>query len=75
MCMLSGEGTPPRPCPGGSYSSRGRANGCAAYVSSRDFVLTAATPSSYVDVVNADRLPTWNRGDEFRPAREKCGVK
>jgi Zn-dependent M28 family amino/carboxypeptidase len=27
------------------------------------------------DVANADRLPTWNRGDEFRPAREKSGVK
>jgi Zn-dependent M28 family amino/carboxypeptidase len=27
------------------------------------------------DVANADRLPTWNRGDEFRPAREKQGVK
>jgi Zn-dependent M28 family amino/carboxypeptidase len=24
---------------------------------------------------NADRLPTWNVGDEFRPAREKSGVK
>jgi Zn-dependent M28 family amino/carboxypeptidase len=27
------------------------------------------------DVANADRLPTWNPGDEFRPAREKHGVK
>jgi Zn-dependent M28 family amino/carboxypeptidase len=27
------------------------------------------------DVANADRLPTWNSGDEFRPAREKLGVK
>jgi Zn-dependent M28 family amino/carboxypeptidase len=27
------------------------------------------------DVANADRLPTWNSGDEFRPAREKHGVK
>jgi Zn-dependent M28 family amino/carboxypeptidase len=27
------------------------------------------------DVANADRLPTWNTGDEFRPAREKSGVK
>ena len=26
-------------------------------------------------VANADRLPTWNPGDEFRPAREKSGVK
>jgi Zn-dependent M28 family amino/carboxypeptidase len=27
------------------------------------------------DVANADRLPTWNAGDEFRPAREKQGIK
>jgi Zn-dependent M28 family amino/carboxypeptidase len=27
------------------------------------------------DVANAGRLPTWNPGDEFRPAREKSGVK
>jgi Zn-dependent M28 family amino/carboxypeptidase len=27
------------------------------------------------DIANADRLPTWNPGDEFRPAREKQGVK
>ncbi len=27
------------------------------------------------DVANADRLPTWNLGDEFRPAREQHGVK
>jgi Zn-dependent M28 family amino/carboxypeptidase len=27
------------------------------------------------DVANADKLPTWNPGDEFRPAREKSGVK
>jgi Zn-dependent M28 family amino/carboxypeptidase len=27
------------------------------------------------EVANADRLPTWNSGDEFRPAREKDGVK
>jgi Zn-dependent M28 family amino/carboxypeptidase len=27
------------------------------------------------EVANADRLPTWNAGDEFRPAREKSGVK
>lgn len=26
-------------------------------------------------VANADRLPTWNPGDEFRPAREKSGVE
>ena len=33
------------------------------------FVLEAAR-----DVANADRLPTWNPGDEFRSAREKQGV-
>lgn len=27
------------------------------------------------DAANADGLPTWNPGDEFRPAREKSGVK
>ena len=27
------------------------------------------------DAANADALPTWNPGDEFRPAREKSGVK
>jgi Zn-dependent M28 family amino/carboxypeptidase len=27
------------------------------------------------DVANAEQLPTWNVGDEFRPAREKQGVK
>src|SRR5262245_16614169 len=27
------------------------------------------------DIANADRLPTWNAGDEFRPARERSGVK
>jgi Zn-dependent M28 family amino/carboxypeptidase len=27
------------------------------------------------EVANADRLPTWNPGDEFRPAREKSGVR
>jgi Zn-dependent M28 family amino/carboxypeptidase len=27
------------------------------------------------DVANADRLPTWNPGDEFRPARDRQGVK
>lgn len=26
------------------------------------------------DIANADVLPTWNPGDEFRPAREKHGV-
>lgn len=27
------------------------------------------------DAANAGPLPTWNPGDEFRPAREKSGVK
>ena len=27
------------------------------------------------DVANAERLPTWNPGDEFRPARDKSGGK
>jgi len=27
------------------------------------------------EAANADALPTWNAGDEFRPAREKSGVK
>jgi Zn-dependent M28 family amino/carboxypeptidase len=27
------------------------------------------------DIANAERLPTWNAGDEFRAAREKSGVK
>jgi hypothetical protein len=27
------------------------------------------------EVANAERLPTWNKGDEFRAAREKSGVK
>jgi Zn-dependent M28 family amino/carboxypeptidase len=27
------------------------------------------------DAANAERLPTWNPGDEFRAAREKSGVK
>jgi Zn-dependent M28 family amino/carboxypeptidase len=27
------------------------------------------------DVANADGLPTWKQGDEFRPAREKQGMK
>jgi Zn-dependent M28 family amino/carboxypeptidase len=28
-----------------------------------------------VEAANAETLPTWNVGDEFRPAREKNGVK
>jgi Zn-dependent M28 family amino/carboxypeptidase len=27
------------------------------------------------EAANAERLPTWNAGDEFRPARDKQGVK
>jgi len=27
------------------------------------------------DAANADALPTWNPGDEFRAAREKSAVK
>ena len=27
------------------------------------------------EVANGDRLPTWNPGDEFLPAREKQGMK
>ncbi len=27
------------------------------------------------EVANAEQMPTWNPGDEFRPAREKSGVK
>jgi Zn-dependent M28 family amino/carboxypeptidase len=27
------------------------------------------------DVANADQLPNWNPGDEFRAARERSGVK
>jgi Zn-dependent M28 family amino/carboxypeptidase len=27
------------------------------------------------DIANAEHLPTWNPGDEFRAAREKSGVK
>lgn len=27
------------------------------------------------DIANAGQLPTWNLGDEFRPAREKSGVR
>ena len=27
------------------------------------------------EVANAERLPTWNAGDEFRAARDKQGVK
>jgi hypothetical protein len=27
------------------------------------------------DIANADRLPTWNPGDEFHPARKKGNLK
>jgi Zn-dependent M28 family amino/carboxypeptidase len=27
------------------------------------------------EIADADRLPTWNPGDEFRPARENSGVR
>ena len=27
------------------------------------------------DVANAEQLPTWNLGDEFRAARDKQGMK
>ena len=27
------------------------------------------------EMANAERLPTWAPGDEFRPAREKSGVR
>ncbi|AMV28705.1 Aminopeptidase S [Gemmata sp. SH-PL17] len=42
----------------------------SGFVTLADFALGIAR-----DVANADRLPTWNPGDEFRPAREKSGVK
>jgi Zn-dependent M28 family amino/carboxypeptidase len=38
-------------------------------------VLASFTLDVARDVANADQLPTWSRGDEFRPAREKLGVK
>ncbi len=28
-----------------------------------------------VDTANLERLPTWNKGDEFLPARERSGVR
>jgi hypothetical protein len=34
------------------------------------FILDLAT-----DVANSNHLPTWNPGDEFRPARDQQGVK
>jgi Zn-dependent M28 family amino/carboxypeptidase len=42
----------------------------SGFVVLAQFVLSIAR-----DVANAERLPTWNPGDEFRPAREKHGVK
>jgi Zn-dependent M28 family amino/carboxypeptidase len=41
----------------------------AGFVVLAQFILDVAR-----DVANADRLPTWNEGDEFRPARDKQGV-
>ena len=37
-------------------------------------VLYACVPGANA-VADADRLPTWNAGDEFLPARELSGVK
>ena len=37
--------------------------------------LTQFTLDVARDAANAKQLPTWNAGDEFRPAREKQGVK
>jgi Zn-dependent M28 family amino/carboxypeptidase len=42
----------------------------SGFVVLAQFVLSVAR-----DVANAERLPTWNPGDEFRSAREKHGVK
>ena len=42
----------------------------AGFVSLAEFALDVARTAA-----DADRLPTWNPGDEFRPAREKSGVK
>jgi len=42
----------------------------SGFVILADFALDVAR-----EVANADRLPTWNAGDEFLPAREKSGVK
>jgi Zn-dependent M28 family amino/carboxypeptidase len=41
----------------------------AGFVVLAQFILDVAR-----DVANADRLPTWNAGDEFRPARDNQGV-
>ncbi|CAN5529446.1 M28 family metallopeptidase [soil metagenome] len=38
-------------------------------------VLINFTLDAAKTIANADGLPTWNPGDEFRPAREKSGVK
>jgi len=38
-------------------------------------VLARFTMDVAREVANAGGLPTWNSGDEFRPAREKQGVK
>jgi hypothetical protein len=42
----------------------------AGFVTLANFTLDLAR-----EVANADKLPTWNTGDEFLPARVKSGVK
>jgi Zn-dependent M28 family amino/carboxypeptidase len=42
----------------------------AGFVTLAEFALDVARTAA-----DADRLPTWNPGDEFRPARERSGVK
>ena len=42
----------------------------SGFVTLASFALDVARAAA-----NADGLPTWNAGDEFRPAREKSGVK
>ena len=42
----------------------------SGFVVLAEFILRVAR-----DVANADRLPTWKPGDEFRPARENHGVR
>ena len=42
----------------------------AGFVTLGQFALDVAR-----DVANAETLPTWNPDDEFRPARDKQGVK
>jgi hypothetical protein len=42
----------------------------AGFVTLAEFALDVGRSAA-----DADHLPTWNPGDEFRPAREKSGVK